>query len=82
MPWRAARRPTTWKPIILDTAMLSAANGASSRRLASASSGSLIPIPWSWISSTYPLPAGPPETSTMVLGEENEVAFSTSSASR
>src|SRR4029450_2452948 len=81
MPWRAARRPTTWKPIILDTAT-SAANGSATRLLASASSVSLIPIPWSSISSTYPLPVGPPETATLVVGEENEVAFSTSSASR
>jgi hypothetical protein len=51
MPWRAARRPTTWKPIILDTAT-SAANGSASRLLASARSASLIPIPWSSISST------------------------------
>src|SRR6266545_8203803 len=33
MPYRDASRPTTWKPIILDTAM-SAANGAASRLLA------------------------------------------------
>src|SRR4029453_9466162 len=70
MPWRAARRPTTWKPIILDTAT-SAANGSASRLLASASSTSLIPIPWSSISITEPLPVGPPEISTLGGGEGN-----------
>jgi len=51
IPYRDASRPTTWKPIILDTAM-SAANSAASRLLASISSASLIPIPRSSISST------------------------------
>ena len=82
MPCRAASRATTNRPIRRDTAT-STTGGLSSRQFAWAISSAPMPTPWSVMSSsTPPLFSRCPDTVTGVSAEENEVAFSTSSATR
>src|SRR6266545_351673 len=81
MPWRAASWPTTKNPSILACAR-STSGGSDRRWLTSASCSSLMPMPWSSISSRYVVGSTWPATSALVSGAEKDRAFSSSSAIR
>ena len=82
MPWRMARRPTTNRPIRRETDR-STAGGSARRRLASASSSSLMPMPES-VTARMTAPISLPLLVTVILVScgEKKIAFSTSSAIR
>ncbi|CAM4343217.1 hypothetical protein NORO109296_25855 [Nocardiopsis rhodophaea] len=82
MPWRAARRLTTNRPMRRETAT-SMTGGWERRSLISVSSSASIPMPLSVTSiRTPPLSRASASTETSESLGENEVAFSTSSATR
>ena len=82
IPCLAASRATTNRPIRLD-ASTSTTGGLSSRLFASRISSAGMPMPWSVISSsTPPRVSRCPRAVTEASAGENEVAFSSNSASR
>ncbi len=82
MSCRWDSRPTTNRPIRREM-VASTVGGSASFSLISAKSSAVRPMPLSWISiSTRPSGRLVALTSTRVCGEENEVAFSSNSASR
>ncbi len=82
MPCRSASRPTTNRPMRWETEA-STVGGLASLWLMSAKSSGVSPMPLSWISiMTRPSGSRVAATRTLVCGEENVVAFSSSSESR
>ena len=81
MWWRAASDPTTCRPSARDSARPTT-GGFASRWFASASFSGGMPMPWSEIASTKPDAVVAPDTTTAESGGENDVAFSSNSASK
>ena len=83
MPCRRASRPTTNRPIRRDTET-STTGGLASRRLASASSSAVMPMPVSVTDEHHAAAVDPAagHRRPWCPAGENEMAFSTSSASR
>ena len=81
MPCRAANDPTTCRPRARDKARPTT-GGLARRWFASATRSGGMPMPWSDTASTNPVAPTAPETTTAESGGENDVAFSSSSASR